>query len=95
MNTNILADNKDKHSLILTNRNELSIDGVIDVLDFDSTCINIKTCMGIMSVEGTSLKIISMSKEDGKLYVEGNVDSIFYFGVAEEKKGGFFKKRVK
>lgn len=84
-----------KHSVSMISREKLEIDGVIDVLDFDNSVINIKTNMGILSVEGVNLKIISLSKENGKLYVEGGIDSLFYYGVSEEKRGGFFKRRVK
>ena len=91
----LCQDEAKKHSVSMISREKLEIDGVIDVLDFDNSIINIKTTMGILSVEGVNLKIISLSKESGKIYVEGGIDSLFYFGVAEEKKGGFFKRRVK
>ncbi|MEE1356681.1 MAG: YabP/YqfC family sporulation protein [Clostridia bacterium] len=94
MNANTPLEQK-KHSISLVSREKLEIDGVIDVLDFDSSCVNIKTNMGVLSVEGTGLKIISMSKESEKIYIEGTVDSLFYYGVAEEKKGGLFKRLVR
>lgn len=84
-----------KHSLSMISRERLDIDGVIDVLDFDSSCVNIKTNMGVLSVEGADLKIISLSKESGKIYIEGSVDSLYYYGASEERRGGLFRKRVK
>ena len=84
-----------KHNLSLISREKLEIDGVSDILDFDSMCVNIKTTMGVLSIEGNDLKIISMSRESGKIYIEGTVDSLFYYGIASEKKGGLFKRSVK
>jgi len=91
----INTDESKKHSVSLISREHLDIDGVIDILDFDNSVINIKTTMGILSVEGSGLKIISLSKESGTIHVEGSIDSLFYYGVAEEKRGGFFKRLVK
>ena len=94
MNANILPQ-ENKHSLSMLSREKLDVEGVIDVLDFDSSCVNIKTNMGVLSVEGSDLRIISLSKETGKIYIEGSIDSLFYYGVAEEKRGGIFRKRGK
>jgi hypothetical protein len=49
----------------------------------------------VLSVEGADLKIISLSKETGKIYIEGSVDSLYYYGASEERRGGLFRKRVK
>ncbi len=84
-----------KHTLSLISREKLDLDGVIDVLDFDPSCVNIKTSMGVLSVEGAELRIISLSKDTGKIYIEGSIDSLFYYGASEEKHGGLFRRRVK
>ena len=91
----IIQPPEKKHSISMLSREKLDIDGVIDVLDFDSSCVNIKTNMGVLSVEGADLKIISLSKDTGKIYIEGSVDSLYYYGTSEEKRGGLFRKRVK
>lgn len=84
-----------KHTLSLMSREKLEIEGVSDILDFDSMCVNLKTTMGVLSIEGNGLKIISMSRESAKIYIEGTVDSLFYYGISTEKKGGLFKRSVK
>ncbi len=94
MTGNILPQ-ENKHSVSMLSREKLDVEGVIDVLDFDSSCVNIKTNMGVLSVEGADLRIISLSKESAKIYIEGSIDSLFYYGSAEEKRGGFFRKRGK
>lgn len=94
MNSNILP-REEKHSISMLSREKLDVEGVIDVLDFDSSCVNIKTTMGVLSVEGSDLRIVSLSKDTGKIYIEGSVDSLFYYGASEEKRGGLFRKRGK
>ena len=84
-----------EHNVSMISREKLDINGVIDVLDFDNTCVNIKTCMGILSVEGTDIKIVSLSKDSGKIYIEGNFDNLFYYNGAEEKRNGIFRRRGK
>ena len=84
-----------EHNVSMISREKLDINGVIDVLDFDNTCVNIKTCMGVLSVEGTDIKIVSLSKDSGKIYIEGKFDNLFYYNGAEEKRNGIFRRRGK
>ena len=83
----------EKHNVTLIDRKRLNIDGVNDVLDFDGDCINIKTTMGILSVEGNDLKIIEMSKEESVIYIEGTIDGLFYYGMNQSDKKGIFKRK--
>ncbi len=92
MNSNIQVESQ-KHNMSLISRQKLDIEGVIDILEFDNNAINIKTTMGVLSIEGDRLKIVSMSKETGKIFIEGRIDSLFYYDAANERKNGFFKRR--
>ncbi len=91
MNTSTQNEQK-KHSVSMMSREKLDIDGVIDILEFDNNIVNVKTTMGILSVEGDKLKIVSMSKESGQIFIEGSIDSLYYYDISNEKKGGFFKR---
>lgn len=91
MNASAQIEQK-KHSVSMKSREKLDIDGVIDILEFDNNTVNVKTTMGILSVEGDGLKIISMSKESGQIYIEGKVDSLYYYEISNEKKSSIFKR---
>ncbi len=92
MNTNSQSEHKN-HSLSLNKRAKLDIDGVIDILEFDNNSVNVKTTMGVLSIEGDGLKIISMSKDNAQIYIEGSIDSLYYYDDSPEKKNGIFKRR--
>ncbi len=91
MNTNPQAEQK-KHTVSMISRGKLDIDGVIDIIEFDNNIVNIKTNMGLLSVEGENLRIISMSREGGQIFIEGSIDSLFYYDVSSEKKSSIFKR---
>ena len=80
------------HTLQLISRSKLEIDGVLDVIDFDNSTINLTTSMGALQIEGENLKIISLSRENSKIYVEGTVDSLFYYNTSKDTKRKFFKR---
>ncbi|MBQ2863144.1 MAG: YabP/YqfC family sporulation protein [Clostridia bacterium] len=82
-----------EHNISMYSREKLDIDGVVDVLDFDTSCVNVMTSMGMLSIEGTDIKIISLSKDTGKIFIEGHIDALFYSDAAEQKKNGFFRRR--
>lgn len=88
------VQSRDKeHKISMISREKLDVSGVIDVLDFDNNCINIKTNMGVLSVEGADLKIISFSKDSEAIYVEGKIDNLYYYNVSKEKRSGLFRRK--
>lgn len=89
-----LIQSRDKeHKVLMISREKLDVTGVIDVLDFDINCINIKTNMGVLSVEGSDLKIISFSKDSEAIYVEGKIDNLYYYNVSKERRSGLFGRK--
>lgn len=79
------------HSLILEDRNSLSVSGVSDVDSFDDQTVVIFTDMGELTVRGTQLHISKLSLEIGELLMEGNISSLSY-SDAQPKNVGFFNK---
>ena len=64
--------------LIIKDRRLLTVDGVKNVQSFGEDYLRIETVMGILNIEGGELKIESLTKEDGKIQVVGNISGIFY-----------------
>ncbi len=83
-----------KHHLILENRKNLSMSGVLDVSGFDDETVVLQTSMGEISVKGYELRINRFSVESGELSLDGKIHSLIY---AEEKQqeGGFFSRIFK
>ena len=76
------------HELIIKDRRLLTVDGVKNVQSFGEDYLRIETVMGILNIEGGELKIESLTKEDGKIQVVGNISGIFYEN--QKTKRGFF-----
>ena len=74
--------------LIIKDRKELTLDGVKNVQGFGEDYLRIETVLGILNIEGSELKIESLTKEDGKIRVVGNISGVFYEN--QKTKKGFF-----
>jgi len=66
------------HRVILTNREDVLIEGVINVEKFDDLEIILETDMGILSIRGEELHIEQLSLEQGQLAVKGVVKTVDY-----------------
>ncbi len=76
------------HSLSLTGRKELTLEGVQHVETFDETEIVLKTCMGTLILKGEGLHITSLNLETGKLAAEGFFTALIYQEGREKGKAG-------
>lgn len=66
------------HSLQMEERRHAVITGVTDVCSFHETEIVLKMNTGAMILSGENLHIGKLLLDDGKLDVEGQIDSILY-----------------
>ena len=74
------------HMLSLSNRKELHLTGVSEVLAFDETLVCLKTSCGNMDISGKSLHVHSLHIDDGNLSLSGEIDSILYKSHAGRSK---------
>ena len=83
----MIEDNSSaKHSLCLTDRNKLEISGVVFVDSFDDTALMISTELGVLSIEGSDLKIEVFSKETKTAVIQGDIHSLLYLDESKRKK---------
>ncbi len=75
------------NDIILRERREAVISGVLDVLSFDDQQIEAETTGGSLILQGGELHIDELDKEKGALRVSGRVDRLAY--VEPKKKKGF------
>ena len=80
-----------KQNLKITDRKNLIVDGVIDVKGFDESYVSIVTELGALIIEGSSLKIESLGKEEGVISIKGNINGVFYNDNTEKKHFKLFK----
>lgn len=69
---------KQDQNLILENRKNLSISGIIDVDSFDEKSIELYTQLGELTIQGRELHIDSMSVETGDMTITGDIWAIVY-----------------
>lgn len=79
------------HSVMLEDRNKLTVEGVTDIAGYDEQTISAETVAGELTVRGSGLKIIRMSIDMGELIIEGNISSLNY-SEKEEERGGFWSR---
>ena len=73
-----------QYQLIITNRENLKVNGVLEVNSFDENEIVATTKLGTLIIKGEALHIIQLSLEEGKMILEGIIHSLNY---SEDKKG--------
>lgn len=76
--------------LIIKDKKALSLNSVVNILDFSDLEMTIETLFGTVVIEGEDMKIESLSKDDGIINVIGRIEG-FYYKKQREKKSLFSK----
>ena len=76
--------------LIIKDKKTLSLNAVVNILDFSELEMTIETQLGTVVIEGEDMKIESLSKDDGVVCVVGRIEG-FYYKKQREKKSLFSK----
>ena len=86
------------HNVVLYNRSQMTVAGVIRVDNFNENIIVLITEAGQMTVEGVSLHISKLSLETGDMNIDGDITGIFYSNDIEStgaKSSKFLSKLFK
>ena len=86
---------KNDHNLNLNYREKLSITGVMEIINFDEKCINIKTVCGELSIDGENIRINVLNVENGKLEITGKINGINYVDIYESDRKSLLSKIFK
>ena len=76
------------HKIVLNNRNQGNLTGILDVISFDENTIVLDTDMGLLTIKGKDLHVNRLSLEKGEVDLSGNIDSIAYSSVTPPAKQG-------
>jgi len=79
------------HSVVMDNRERISVTGVNDVESFNDSEVVLSTEQGILIITGSMLHISRLNLDDGQLIVGGMIDTVEYDG-SEQKRAGIFSK---
>lgn len=81
-----------QHRLELISRERLSVTGVEEVERFDEAEIVMRTAAGTLVVGGSALHIGKLDLDGGALYVDGEIQSLFYEDRAAPQQGSFLRR---
>ncbi|VBB06399.1 sporulation protein yabp/yqfc [Lucifera butyrica] len=76
-----------RHQVNLVDREELTVDGVVNLGSFDEKEIVMETEEGILIIRGTGLNIKQLNLDKGHISIEGVVQSLVYDEEVKQKKG--------
>jgi len=82
---------KMQHNLIMENRKNLTVTGVMDIDSFDEQTVIVFTEHGELTIKGQNLHINKIDVDTGDLLMEGEIDIISY-SDNQPQKGGLFSK---
>lgn len=67
-----------QHKMILNNRKNCSLTGILDVLSFDTREVLLETELGMLTIKGQDLHVNRLSVEKGEVDLDGHIDSYTY-----------------
>ena len=83
-----------KSEISLRARQDMSIQGVEEVISFDEDTVRLKTVDGELYVEGKDIKIGVLDTERGIVTFCGRVNAMYFSAESEKQKRGFFGRLI-
>jgi len=83
---------KTAHNIIIENRKNITVSGVMDIDSFDEENVIVFTELGELAIRGANLHINKIDVNAGDLTMEGEIESLSYSESAPRKGSGFFSK---
>ena len=77
---------KSGHKMVLSNRKNGVLNGVIDVVSFAVGEILLETELGMLMIKGSDLHVSRLTLEKGEVDIEGRIDSLVYSDVKKASK---------
>ena len=84
-----MAEREIPHALTLDRRKNLTMTGVAEVVSFDDGFVVLRTELGTLTVQGTGLRLNTLSTDGGQMTVTGEVSALSY---EEPREGGWLRR---
>lgn len=82
---------KIKQILLIEDRERLELNDVVAILSFEDDYITLEVSAGNISISGSGLKIVDLSKETGHISITGKIGSVEYNETARKRRNSLFK----
>jgi sporulation protein YabP len=76
-----------RHQIVLVDREEMTVDGVLSLGSYDEKEIVMETEQGMLIVKGDGLNIKQLNLDKSNVIIDGLVKTITYDDVSHAKKG--------
>ena len=73
-----MAEEGRSHTLQLSERKQLTMTGVSEVVSFDETVVVLQTSLGTLVVQGEQLQLKNLSQDGGQVAVGGQIQGLQY-----------------
>ena len=73
------------YQLTMTNREYLLANGIVEVESFDENVILLTSKLGTLVIKGHGLHILQLNLDDGKISLQGEIDSVQYQNTSKGK----------
>ncbi len=83
------------HSLVATDRNEITVGGVSEVLSFDESLVRLVTVCGVLNLEGEGLRVHVLDLKSGTVAVTGRLNGVLYEAEEAEEPSARGKGRAR
>lgn len=84
-----MTEEKLPHKLQMNDRRELTMTGVTEVVSFEDTAVVLKTSLGTLILQGSGLKLKTLSLDGGQVAVDGTISAMVY---QEPRAAGFLQR---
>ena len=78
---------KENQEIVIKDKNRVEIDSILSVRSFDEDGIVVESSLGLVSVEGSGLRIENFEKSTTRILVTGDIYGVFYLKNKDKKKG--------
>ena len=79
------------HKLTLSDRKNLTLTGVQEVLSFDEDTVILRTGLGTLIIQGSDLQLKTLSLDGGQVAVDGSISALHY---EEPRPAGSWLRRM-
>ena len=79
------------HTLVIENRNRITVTGATDIGSFNEENVIIFTDYGEITIQGNSLQVTKLSVDSGDFCAQGNIVSVTYTDRIQKSTSIFSK----
>lgn len=83
-----------KGNILLEDRKNLSITGVVEIISFNDEKVLLNTVFKKLEITGNNLKVSKLDIKNGEVLITGNIYGCVYLGDISKTKTPIFKKLI-